>query len=233
MSTRILIIDDDEKLSAMVVEYLAKNGFEASAVASPRAGLAAILGSPPDLLVLDLMMPELDGLEVCREVRRHSQLPILMLTGRGDEADRIVGLELGADDYLAKPFNPRELLARVRSILRRSAKTEAPAVPAARSRTITFPRIAVDPDRREVKVAGERVELTSTEFDILHVFALNRGVVLSRDALLTKVRGSRFEAFDRSIDVHVSHLRQKLEADPRSPRTIKTVWGEGYVFTGE
>jgi len=235
MSANILIIDDDEKLSAMVVEYLTKNGFRAEAVASPSEGLKRIAAtaSGPDLLVLDLMMPEMDGLEVCREVRRHSQLPILMLTGRGDEADRIVGLELGADDYLAKPFNPRELLARIRSILRRASATQAAAAGGATKGVLKFPRLTIDAERREAKIGEERVELTSTEFDLLHVFALNRGVVLSRDAILTKVRGARFEAFDRSIDVHVSHLRQKIEVDPKSPRTIKTVWGEGYLFTGE
>jgi DNA-binding response OmpR family regulator len=174
------------------------------------------------------MLPEMDGLEVCREVRRQSQLPILMLTAKGDEADRIVGLELGADDYLAKPFNPRELLARIRSVLRRVG----PRVPASR-RVLVFPRLSIDPEKREVRVRGERVELTSTQFDLLFVLASNAGVVLSRDALMTRARGGRFEAFDRSVDVHISHIRQRIEADPKNPRTIKTVWGEGYVFTGE
>ena len=225
---RILLIDDDEKLTRMLVEYLARHGFSCEAVVSPREGLGLIESRPPDLLILDLMLPEMDGLEVCQEVRKISQVPILMLTARGDEADRIVGLELGADDYLGKPFNPRELLARIRSILRRVG----PRIPPSR-RVLIFPRLTIDPDRREVRVSGKRVELTSTEFDLLFTLASSPGVVLSRETLMTRARGARFEAFDRSVDVHISRIRQKIEKDPRNPRTIKTVWAEGYVFTGE
>jgi DNA-binding response OmpR family regulator len=226
--SRILLIDDDEKLTAMLVEYLQKHGFAARAVASPRDGLRLLSEQAPDLLILDVMLPDMDGLEVCREVRRMSQVPILMLTARGDEADRIVGLELGADDYLAKPFNPRELVARMRSILRRVAPRLSSA-----QRVLTFSRITIDPDRREVRVRGERIDLTSTEFDLLFILASSPGVVLSRDTLMSRARGTRFEAFDRSIDVHISHIRQKIEDDPKNPRAVKTVWGEGYVFTGE
>jgi DNA-binding response OmpR family regulator len=225
---RVLLIDDDEKLTRMLVEYLANHGFSAETVASPREGLRIIETRPPDLLILDLMLPEMDGLEVCREVRRISQIPILMLTARGDEADRIVGLELGADDYLGKPFNPRELLARIRSILRRVGPR-----PPLSKRVLVFPRLTIDPDRREVRVSGRRVDLTSTEFDLLFTLASNPGVVLSRETLMTRARGARFEAFDRSVDVHISRIRQKIEKDPKNPRTIKTVWAEGYLFTGE
>lgn len=231
MSTpRILILDDDAKLAAMLVTYLEKNGFAAEAVGTPSAAMARLQTAPPDLLVLDLGLPEQDGLEVCRQLRARSALPILMLTGRGDEADRIVGLELGADDYLGKPFNPRELVARVRSILRRVAPlTPAPAS----TRVLRFPRMTIDADRREVRVVGAVVTLTSTEFDLLFAMALSAGIVLSRDVLLSKLRGARDGSLDRTIDVHISHLRQKLEVDPKSPRALRTVWGEGYVFTGE
>jgi two-component system phosphate regulon response regulator OmpR len=225
---RILLIDDDEKLTAMLAEYLEKHGFRAQSSASPRAALRLVERQPPDLVILDVMMPEMDGLEVCREIRRTSQVPILMLTARGDEADRIVGLELGADDYLAKPFNPRELVARVRSILRRVG----PRASSAQRLLVTGP-LAIDPERREVRLRGERVELTSTEFDVLFVLAQSPGRVLSREVLMSRARGARFEAFERTIDVHISHIRQKIEDDPKNPRLVKTVWGEGYVFTGD
>ena len=225
MAERILVIDDDTRLSAMLADYLGARGLEVTARADAASGLAELARGRFDALVLDLMLPDQDGFEVCRRVRASSDLPVLMLTARGDEEDRIVGLELGADDYLPKPFNPRELLARLRAVLRRSRG----AVAAGRS-VLRFGRLEIDRDARAVRVDGVEKELTSHQYELLVALAENAGRVLSRDALMNLVRGETLEAFDRSIDVHVSRIRAAIEDDPRRPRRILTLRGAGYVF---
>jgi DNA-binding response OmpR family regulator len=225
MSERILVIDDDIRLSEMLVEYLGARGLEAVARADAAAGLAELERGRYAALVLDVMLPDRDGFEVCRAVRARSDIPILMLTARGDEEDRIVGLELGADDYLPKPFNPRELLARLRAILRRRNDS-----PARSDSTMRFGRLEIDRDARVVRVGGEERPLTSHQFELLVALAENAGRVLSRDALMNLVRGESLEAFDRSIDVHISRIRAAIEQDPKRPRRVITLRGAGYVF---
>jgi DNA-binding response OmpR family regulator len=219
------MIDDDTQLSEMVAQYLGARGLEVVTAPDAASGLAELARDRFDALVLDLMLPDQDGFDVCRAVRAGSELPILMLTARGDEDDRIVGLELGADDYLPKPFNPRELLARLRAILRRQ---RAPASGSAAP--LRFGRLEIDRDARAVRVAGEEKPLTSHQFAILLALAEHPGRVLSREALMSLVRGEALEAFDRSIDVHVSRIRAAIEDDPRRPRRILTIRGAGYVF---
>ena len=219
------MIEDDEGLSAMVTEYLAPFGLEVTPATRAAEGLELLRQGSFDLLLLDVMLPDQDGFEVCREVRAESDVPILMLTARGDETDRIVGLELGADDYLPKPFNPRELLARMRAIIRRRSIPETVS-----SQTMRFGRLEIDRDARVARVDGEPRELTGHQFDLLCVLAENAGRVMSRDTLMNYVRGHDIEAFDRSIDVHISRIRTALEDDPKQPRRILTVRGAGYVF---
>ena len=223
---RVLVVDDEKKIVESCRLYLEHAGYEVVAAYNGEQALEEARLARPDLVVLDLMLPRVDGLEVCRRVRAGSSVPILMLTARGDEEDRIVGLELGADDYLPKPFNPRELLARLRAILRRQRPAEA--VAGARLR---FGRLEVDRDARVVRVDGEEKPLTSHQFELLVALAENAGRVLSRDALMNLVRGESLEAFDRSIDVHISRIRAAIEDDPRRPRRILTLRGAGYVFT--
>jgi DNA-binding response OmpR family regulator len=223
MAERILLIEDDERLAAMLAEYLGGAGFEVTACRDAASGLARVARGGWGALVLDVMLPDLDGFEVCRRVRSGSDLPILMLTARGEETDRIVGLELGADDYLAKPFSPRELLARLRAILRRRA---APAG----GTFLRFGRLEIDRDARSLKLDGEVRTLTSHQFELLWALAQNAGRVLSRERLMELVRGESLEAFDRSIDVHISRIRAAIEDDPGSPRRVLTVRGVGYVF---
>ncbi len=218
------MIDDDEKLVGLMRDYLESHGFELAAAHDGSAGVRAALSTEPDLLILDLMLPGMDGLEVCRRVRKSSRVPILMLTARGDETDRIVGLEMGADDYLPKPFNPRELLARIRAILRRSDQQDQAGV----SSPLRVGPLVVDIGSRAVSVRGQRVDMTTAEFDILHALASSAGRVLSRDQLLQNVHGENWAAYDRSVDVHVSRIRQKIEEDPRRPALLKTVRGVGY-----
>lgn len=224
MDERILLIDDDPRLAALVSEYLGAAGFRVAVAGEGRAGLDLLAREPFDALVLDLMLPDMDGLEVCKALRAGSDTPILMLTARGDAMDRVVGLELGADDYLAKPFEPRELLARLRAILRRRRK-----FPAA-SRRLHFGRLEIDRDARMARVDGEEKSLTAYQFALLLALAENAGRVMSRDALMDLVKGEPLEAFDRSIDVHVSRIRQLIEDDPKKPRRLLTVRGAGYVF---
>jgi two-component system phosphate regulon response regulator OmpR len=223
MAERVLIIDDDVRLSAMLADYLAQEGLVVSRVNDGESGLQALSREPPDIVVLDLMLPGIDGLETCRRIRARHDVPILMLTAKGDETDRIVGLELGADDYLPKPFNARELLARLRAILRRR---HAPG----RMQVLRFGQLEIDEGARAVRVRGEEKPLTSYQFDLLAAFAAHAGRVLSRDQLLDLVKGAELEAFDRSIDVHISRIRAAIEDDPRRPKRIITVRGAGYVF---
>ena len=218
------MIEDDARLAGMVSEYLGEAGFRVSVAGSGRSGLERLAREPFDALVLDLMLPDIDGLELCRQLRAKSDTPVLMLTARGDAADRIVGLEIGADDYLPKPFQPRELLARLRAILRRrKAGVDA-------SRLLRFGRLEIDRDARAVRVEGEVRSLTSYQFGLLVALAENSGRVLSRETLMDLVKGEPLEAFDRSIDVHVSRIRAAIEDDPKKPRRIVTVRGAGYVF---
>lgn len=224
MAEKLLMIEDDAKLAAMVADYLGGHAMTVTRKATGADGLEALGRGGFDALILDVMLPDLDGLEVCRRVRERSDVPILMLTAKGDDADRIVGLELGADDYLPKPFNPRELLARLRAILRRSGAARAGAG------ALAFGRLTIDPDARTLTVGGEPRPLTSHQFDLLVVLARNAGRVLSRNQLMDLARGRDLEAFDRSIDVHVSRIRAAIENDPEHPRRIVTVRGVGYVF---
>ncbi len=207
----------------MVSEYLGEAGFRVSVADQGRAGLARATREPYDALVLDLMLPDMDGLEVCRQLRAQSDTPVLMLTARGDTMDRIVGLEVGADDYLPKPFEPRELLARLRAILRRRQAGAAGS-------TLRFGRLEIDRDARIVRVDGTPRSLTGHQFTLLLALADKAGRVLSRESLMDLVRGEALEAFDRSIDVHISRIRAAIEDDPKKPRRILTIRGAGYVF---
>ncbi len=226
--TSVLIIDDDTRLAAMVAEYLRSNGFSVAHAPDGAAGLQALHAQPPSLVVLDVMMPGISGLEVCRRIRalpgELASTPVLMLTGKGDAMDRVLGLELGADDYLAKPFEPRELLARIRAILRRGQQ-------AAPGRSMVFGSLEIDRDARTVTVAGQRAELTSYQFDMLVALAERAGRVLTREQIMEAVRGRELEAFDRSIDVHMGRIRSAIELDPKEPQRIVTVRGVGYVFS--
>ena len=223
MAPRILLIEDDPRLAAMVSEYLGEAGFHVSTAAAGGAGLEQLRREPYDALVLDLMLPDIDGLEVCRQLRATSDTPVLMLTARGDTMDRVVGLEIGADDYLPKPFEPRELLARLRAILRRRQSSRASAV-------LRFGRLEIDRDARVVRVDGAERSLTGHQFTLLVALAEKAGRVLSRDTLMDLVKGEALEAFDRSIDVHVSRIRAAIEDDPKKPRRLLTVRGAGDVF---
>ncbi|GAB2814449.1 response regulator transcription factor [Comamonas piscis] len=233
---QLLMIEDDERLANMVSEYLAQSGLQVSHMADGASGLAALQepanGQSPDLVILDLMLPDLDGLEVCRRIRTLSgaaaQVPILMLTAKGDPMDRVIGLEVGADDYLPKPFEPRELLARIRAILRRRVDGGSAAAPA--SQVLRFGSLEIDRDARAVTISGKAADLTSYQFDLLVTLAERAGRVLSRDQIMEAVRGRELEAFDRSIDVHMGRIRAAIEADAKNPRRILTVRGVGYVF---
>jgi len=227
MTSRLLLIDDDARLTAMVGDYLRAAGFQVDAALSLAAGRERLAAQAYDALLLDLMLPDGDGLDLCRELRASAatrQLPLLMLTARGEPTDRIVGLELGADDYLPKPFEPRELLARVKALLRR-----AQPVPS-ESDVLHFGRLEIDLGERAARVGGRPCELTSHQFDLLVVLAQSAGRVLSRDQIMDALKGHTMDAFDRSIDVHISRIRAAVEDDPKAPRRVLTVRGAGYVF---
>ena len=223
--TRVLIIDDDEKLNALLTEYLSRFGFVVRAVGHPQEGLRAVKTEPPDLVILDVMLPSMDGFAVCRKIRESSRVPIVMLTARGDVTDRVVGLELGADDYLPKPFEPRELVARVQAVLRRGAAGES-------SERIRVGALELDAAARSATLGDAPLELTGAEFDLLSLLVRHRGRVLSRDRIMDETRGVDWEAFDRSVDVLISRLRQKLGDDPKRPSFIRTVRGSGYCWIG-
>ncbi len=230
VSHQILLIDDDQRLLGMVSEYLTLNGFGVSVAGNAQQAELALRATRPDAIVLDIMLPETDGLTVCRGIRGRSDdrasVPILMLTAKGDAMDRVIGLEIGADDYLPKPFEPRELLARLRALLRRPAMADQKPS----SRVLSFGRLEIDLNAREVRVDGQRRVLTSHQFDLLVLFAERPGRVMTRDQIMNLMRGTPLEAFDRSIDVHVARIRALIEDDPRDPRRIQTVRGTGYVF---
>lgn len=219
----ILVIDDDPRLSTLLSEYLGARGFAVLTAMDGPSGLERAAAGGMDLVVLDVMMPGMDGLEVLSALRQRSRVPVVMLTARGEDTDRIVGLELGADDYLSKPFNPRELLARIKAVLRRlePAPTQAQALTAA--------GIRLEPARREVTVDGSAVELTTTEFDILRALLAAAGRVIPRERLMEQARGQEWAAYDRSVDVHISNLRRKLGDNSRKPSKIKTIRGVGYL----
>lgn len=224
MADRILLVEDDAPLADMLSEYLGEAGFRVVVAPLGQVALEQLAQADFDAVVLDLMLPDMDGLDVCRTLRASSDTPVLMLTARGDATDRIVGLELGADDYLPKPFQPRELLARLRAILRRRA-------PGATSdKPLRFGRLEIDLAARAVRLDGRACVLTSYQFALLVALAQNAGRVLTRDFLMDRVRGEALEAFDRSIDVHVSRIRAAIEDDPKQPRRLITVRGAGYVF---
>lgn len=224
MAEKILIVDDDTRLSAMLGDYLSDSGYALRTAASADAGLDEIRRNPPDAVILDVMLPDLDGFETCRRIRAFSDVPILMLTAKGEETDRIVGLELGADDYLPKPFNPRELLARLRAILRRRAGGVAG------DRILRFGRLEIDPASRVARIDGRDCVMTGHQFDLLVALAENAGRTLSREQLMDRLKGEGSDAFDRSIDVHISRIRAAIEDDPKQPKRIVTVRGAGYVF---
>ncbi len=226
MSVRVLHIDDDGRFAELVAGYLSQHGFEVAHAPDGGRGLAMLDAEAFDAALVDVMMPGLDGLEVVRRLRAKSNVPVLMLTARGDETDRVVGLELGADDYLPKPCSPRELLARLRAVLRR-------AQPDAVASRFTVGPLSVDVPGREVLVDGRRVELTGIEFDILVALARRAGRVISRESLLSEAGRDDAMTGERAVDVHVSHLRQKLGDDPKSPRLLRTVRGVGYVLVRE
>ncbi|MGJ7583685.1 response regulator transcription factor [Variovorax sp. RHLX14] len=224
---RILLIDDDEHLAAPLTTYFARFGCTLESAVRPSEGLAKLRAGTYDAAILDVMLPEMDGFELCREIRKESDIPIVMLTARGEVMDRVVGLELGADDYVPKPFEPRELLARIRAVLRRRSEnaTEAEA-----STVMRFGTLEIDRNARTVSVAGALADLTSYQFDLLVAMAERAGRVLTRDQIMEAVRGRELEAFDRSIDVHMGRIRAAIEVDAKNPKRILTVRGVGYVF---
>ncbi len=226
--SHILIVDDEENIVELVTHYLSREGFETRAAYDGPAGLAAFRATTPSLLILDLMLPGLPGTELCREVRRTSDVPILMLTARDDIVDKVVGFELGADDYLTKPFLPQELVARVKALYRRAARAAAPATD--ETAALRFATLTVDPSRREARTRGHVITLRPKEFDLLLMLARHPGQVFSREQLLSKVWGYDFEGQSRTVDVHVQHVREKIEAAGGSPGLIATVWGVGYKF---
>jgi len=225
---QLLMIEDDSRLATMVGEYLRQSGYGFAHAADATSGLDALQSTPPDLVILDLMLPDMDGLEVCRRIKAsNSAIAVLMLTAKGDPMDRIVGLEIGADDYLPKPFEPRELLARIRAVLRRGS--EAPSSLGVH-KTMRFGSLEIDRDSRSVMIGSKPSELTSYQFDLLVALAERPGRVLTRDQIMEAVRGRELEAFDRSIDVHMGRIRNSIEVDAKNPKRILTVRGVGYVF---
>jgi DNA-binding response OmpR family regulator len=222
----ILVVDDEAKIVKTVRAYLENAGFRVVTAEDGQMALTVFRHERPALVVLDLGLPAIDGLDVARTLRRESDVPLIMLTARVDEADKLIGLELGADDYVTKPFSPRELVARVRAVLRRVGGEREQAVP-----PITAGDVEIDVERRQVTVGGRLVDLTPTEFDLLAVLARNPGRVFTRLELLDRVQGYAFEGYERTVDAHVKNLRQKIETDPKQPRYLLTVYGVGYRFT--
>lgn len=227
MEKRVLVVDDEAVVAEVVEQYLRRDGYEVLVATTGEQGLRAARDWAPDLVVLDVMLPEMDGLEVCRRIRQDSLTPIIMLTARGEESDRIVGLELGADDYMVKPFSPGELAARVKSVLRR-----ARAVAADEGASLRVDDLVVNPRTRAVSVEGRDVQLTGKEFDLLYFLASHRGQVFTRSEMMDKVWDYTYASDHSTVTVHIRRLREKIEADAVKPRYIKTVWGVGYKFEG-
>lgn len=226
MKNQILVIDDDQKLNDLLKEYLANFGFNVVTAITPSRGIEIIKSESPDLIILDVMLPEMDGFETLKEIRKEHSIPVIMLTARGEVTDRIVGLEIGADDYLPKPFEPRELVARIQSILRRKTIDTTAEV-------IKIGNLFVDIQKQTALLDGNDLDLTTAEFMLLSLFVKKHGRVLNRDIILDSLKGLSWEVFNRSVDVLISRLRQKLNDDPKNPKFIKTVWGSGYKFIGE
>ena len=226
----ILVVDDEPKIAALARDYLEHAGYAVVVASNGRAALDAIGRLHPDLVVLDLGLPELDGLDVTREIRRDSTLPIVMLTARDDEVDKLLGLELGADDYLTKPFSPRELVARVKAVLRR---VDASAAPPTGRDVIHAGDVTLDVPRMRVDVAGRAADLTPTEFQLLATLAAQPGRIFTRSQLLDAVHGVAFESYERAIDTYIKNIRRKLEPEPRAPRYLLTVYGVGYRFADD
>ena len=218
---RILVVDDEPKIVRLVRDYLEHGGFEVIVARDGSEALMRARTEHPDLVVLDLGLPGLDGLDVTRSLRRDSGVPLIMLTARDSETDKVLGLELGADDYVTKPFSPRELVARIRAVLRRHERSDV-------ADTINVGELLIDVPRLRVEVAGRRVPLTASEFDLLVTMARQPGRVFTRSQLLDAIRGQAIESYERAIDAHVKNIRRKLEADPRRPRYLLTVYGVGY-----
>ncbi|RDL43609.1 DNA-binding response regulator [Marinomonas piezotolerans] len=230
----ILIVEDDERLATLTQEYLQKNGFTVEVEPDGRNAISRIVKEQPSLVILDLMLPGADGFTVCRSVRNEYKGPILMLTARSDDVDQILGLEIGADDYVSKPAKPRVLLARVQSLLRRSTQdVDQGVVDAGVEQTLEFGQLVVDNSRREAWRDGEEIELTSAEFDLLWLLASNAGRILSREEIFGELRGIEYDGQDRSVDVRISRIRSKIGDDPIHPRRIKTIRSKGYLFVKE
>ncbi len=229
MNPTILIIDDDEKLNSLLQGYLKDFGLHVIAATHPKEGLERLEKDSPNLIILDIMLPDMDGFEVCKTIRKTSQIPIIMLTARGEVMDRVVGLEIGADDYLPKPFEPRELVARIQSILRRAKSADNQT----EEDTLQFGEMVINFPKQTVHLRESIVDLTTTEFAALSLLVKNPGVVLNRDQILETLRGIECDAFNRSVDITMSRLRQKLQDDAKRPTFIKTVWGAGYTFIGD
>lgn len=219
----ILLVEDDLALADLIRGYLLRQGLRVRHVATGPQAVETVLGEPPDLVLLDVMLPGMDGLEVCRTIRPRFAGVILMLTARSDDIDQVMGLELGADDYLAKPVNPRVLLAHIRALLRRAEEPR-------RSDRLVFGELVIDAARREVTRAGRAIELSTAEFDLLWLLARQAGQTVSREAIMGSLRGIQYDGLDRSIDIRISHIRKRIEDDPAAPRHIKTVRGVGYLF---
>jgi DNA-binding response OmpR family regulator len=224
----ILVVDDERRIVDVARDYLEHAGFEVVTAGDGRSALESAKARMPDLVVLDLGLPGMDGLDVARELRRDSDVPIVMLTARDDELDRVLGLELGADDYVTKPFSPRELVARVRAVLRRGERR-----PTAADERMHVGAVTIDPGRMQVSVGEQAVELTPTEFQLVATLAGQPGRIFTRSQLLDAIHGVAFESYERAIDTHVKNLRRKLEPDPRNPRYVLTVYGVGYRFADE
>ena len=224
---KILLIDDDVKLAGLLGSYFERFGLDLVSALKPSIGIEKLRTEKPDLVILDVMLPEQDGFAVCRTIRKTSSVPIIMLTARGEVTDRIVGLEIGADDYLPKPFEPRELVVRIQNVLRRSVPDEAD------KEELKFKGLTLNTERRTIELDDSPLELTTMEFELLALFAHNPGKALSRDEILNGLRGIDAQIFSRSVDILVSRLRQKLNDTAKQPRFIKTVWGRGYTFVGE
>ncbi len=230
MDNKVLIIDDDERLCNLLKEYLEGNGFQVFTLGDASGALNIIERESPDIVILDIMLPGKDGLEVLKDINREYKMPVIMLTAKGEDTDRIIGLELGADDYIPKPFNPRELLARMRAVMRRVAPETNEEPEKVDENNIIAGGIILNRSRHTVTVNNQEMELSLTEYKILEALMRKPNIVLSRDEIMNSARGKDLMAFDRSIDVHISKLRAKLEKDPRYPKKIKTVWGSGYMF---
>ncbi|MDH5682400.1 MAG: response regulator transcription factor [Spirochaetota bacterium] len=226
MREKILIIDDDQKLNNLLIEYLNDFNYQVLTATHPDDGMRILRTEHPKLLILDVMLPDKDGFELCRQIRQHYTLPIIMLTARGELTDKVIGLELGADDYLAKPFEPRELVARIQSVLRRGNHRDT-------SRKLTIGGLFLDIDSYSAILDGTDLNLTTMEFELLRIFVKNPNIVLSRDQLLEHLSGIDWDPDNRSVDVLLSRLRQKLGDNPKSPAYIKTVRGVGYLFIGD